>query len=86
MIVAIDGPAASGKSSTAQWVAELLDVRHVDSGAFYRAVTYLGLGSGVAPEDWTPELLLQLAGDHVVEADVACFKLQRLHMCRGTSN
>lgn len=61
IVIAIDGPAASGKSSTAQWVAEQLDVRHVDSGAFYRAVTYLGLGSDVAPEDWTPELLLQLA-------------------------
>ena len=36
LVIAIDGPAASGKSSTAQWVARRLDVRHVDSGAFYR--------------------------------------------------
>lgn len=57
-VIAIDGPAASGKSSTAQWVAERLDVRHVDSGAFYRAVTWLALQSGVAPDDWTPALLL----------------------------
>lgn len=62
LVIAIDGPAASGKSSTAQWVAERLDVRHVDSGAFYRAVTWLGLASGVAPESWTPEQLLGLAG------------------------
>ena len=37
VVVAIDGPAASGKSSTAHWVAERLGYRHVDSGALYRA-------------------------------------------------
>ncbi|HEY0972088.1 MAG TPA: (d)CMP kinase, partial [Gemmatimonadales bacterium] len=42
-IVAIDGPAASGKSSTAQWVAEKLGFRHVDSGALYRAATLAAL-------------------------------------------
>ncbi len=62
LVIAIDGPAASGKSSTAQWVAQRLDVRHVDSGAFYRAVTWLGLSSGTEPEAWTPALLLALAG------------------------
>jgi 3-phosphoshikimate 1-carboxyvinyltransferase len=62
LVIAIDGPAASGKSSTAQWVAQRLDVRHVDSGAFYRAVTWLGLASDVAPEAWTAEQLLALAG------------------------
>ena len=39
MVIAIDGPAASGKSSTAQWVAQRLGFRHVDSGALYRAAT-----------------------------------------------
>jgi 3-phosphoshikimate 1-carboxyvinyltransferase len=58
LVIAIDGPAASGKSSTAQWVAQQLDVRHVDSGAFYRAATWLALQSGVEPEEWTPELVL----------------------------
>jgi cytidylate kinase len=38
-IVAIDGPAASGKSSTAQAVAAGLGFRHLDSGALYRGVT-----------------------------------------------
>lgn len=61
LVIAIDGPAASGKSSTAQWVAELLDVRHVDSGAFYRAVTYLAVESGAPPETWTPETVLAQA-------------------------
>jgi len=73
MVVAIDGPAASGKSSTAQWVAEKLGVRHVDSGAFYRAVTALGIRSGVFPERWTAPHLLSLAGEvqlHLAERSV----------------
>ena len=44
MVVAIDGPAASGKSSTARWVAERLGFRHVDSGALYREETARRLG------------------------------------------
>jgi cytidylate kinase len=43
-IVAIDGPAASGKSSTARAVAESLGFAHLDSGALYRGVTYVTLG------------------------------------------
>jgi cytidylate kinase len=39
VIVAIDGPAAAGKSSTARWVAERLGFCHIDSGALYRAAT-----------------------------------------------
>ena len=39
VIVAIDGPAAAGKSSTARWVAERLGFYHIDSGALYRAAT-----------------------------------------------
>jgi 3-phosphoshikimate 1-carboxyvinyltransferase len=58
LVIAIDGPAASGKSSTAQWVAERLGVRHVDSGAFYRAMTYLALQSGVAPDVWQSDEVL----------------------------
>jgi len=39
MIIAIDGPAASGKSSTAHGVARKLNFRHIDTGAMYRAIT-----------------------------------------------
>ncbi|MGH7620714.1 MAG: (d)CMP kinase, partial [Gemmatimonadaceae bacterium] len=35
IVIAIDGPAASGKSSTAQWVARKLAIVHVDSGSLY---------------------------------------------------
>ncbi len=61
LVIAIDGPAASGKSSTSQWVAQLLGVRHVDSGAFYRALAYLGLQSGFSADAWTAERLLGVA-------------------------
>lgn len=46
LVVAIDGPAASGKSSTAQWVAQRLGFRHVDSGALYRAATAVAIARG----------------------------------------
>ena len=39
MIIAIDGPAATGKSSTAKAVAEKLGFMYLDTGAMYRAVT-----------------------------------------------
>jgi cytidylate kinase len=52
MIIAIDGPAASGKSSTARAVAQELGLKHLDSGAFYRAVTHAALHSGVPVADW----------------------------------
>jgi cytidylate kinase len=44
IVIAIDGPAASGKSSTAAWVARELGYRHLDSGALYRAETGRRLG------------------------------------------
>lgn len=47
-VVAIDGPAASGKSSTAAEVARRLGYLHVDSGALYRAVTCVALDLGGA--------------------------------------
>ena len=40
MIVAIDGPAASGKSTAAIGVAKALNITHLDTGAMYRAITF----------------------------------------------
>ena len=57
-VIAIDGPAASGKSSTAQWVAERLAFRHVDSGSLYRGVTAAMLRSAVDPAEWLPEAVV----------------------------
>jgi cytidylate kinase len=52
IIIAIDGPAGSGKSSTAKAVAAELGYRHLDSGAFYRAITLAALQSGIDPARW----------------------------------
>ena len=51
MIIAIDGPSASGKSTTAKGIAEKLEIMHLDTGAMYRAVT-LGLkNAGITHDD-----------------------------------
>jgi cytidylate kinase len=52
IVVAIDGPAGSGKSSTARAAARELGYRHLDSGAFYRALTLAALRAGIPPERW----------------------------------
>jgi CMP/dCMP kinase len=52
IIIALDGPAGSGKSSTARAVAAQLGYRHLDSGAFYRAITFAALRAGLQPDTW----------------------------------
>ncbi|MFQ5510339.1 MAG: (d)CMP kinase [Candidatus Krumholzibacteriia bacterium] len=47
MVIAIDGPSASGKTTTARGVARRLGLRHVDTGAMYRAITLKAMGEGV---------------------------------------
>lgn len=51
MIVAIDGPAGAGKSTVARALAARLGFRYVDTGAMYRAVTWLALERGVDLDD-----------------------------------
>lgn len=51
MIIAIDGPAGSGKSSTAKEVAKRLHFLHLDTGAMYRAVTLKALRSKIDYSD-----------------------------------
>ncbi|MEZ5065131.1 MAG: (d)CMP kinase [bacterium] len=50
-VVAIDGPAASGKSTTARRVAERLGFVYLDTGAMYRAITWKALSHGVDIDD-----------------------------------
>ncbi len=59
LIIAIDGPAASGKTTVARRVADLLGYTYLDSGAMYRAVAWKALRDGV-PLD-SPGRLEQLA-------------------------
>ncbi len=47
IVIAIDGPAASGKSTTARMVAERLGYLHIDTGAMYRAITLRVLEEGI---------------------------------------
>jgi cytidylate kinase len=51
VVVAIDGPAGSGKSTVARRVAELAGLRYLDTGATYRALTLALLRRGVPPGD-----------------------------------
>ena len=60
MIITIDGPAASGKSSVAKLLAERLKIAFVSSGQLYRAVTYLVLESSTPFDE--QEILAMLGG------------------------
>lgn len=51
IVIAIDGPAASGKSTTARLVAEKLGYLHLDTGAMYRAITLRALREKVPLQD-----------------------------------
>ena len=73
-VIAIDGPAASGKSSTAAAVARALGWAHLDSGALYRAITLAvldNIGEGETDretrkgnrETWSPQRIVALAED-----------------------
>lgn len=55
-VIAIDGPAGSGKSTVAKGVAQRLGVLYLDSGAVYRAVTLLVLRKKLVPEELNGEL------------------------------
>ena len=51
IVIAIDGPAASGKSSVARALARRLRYRYENTGAMYRAVTWLAVSRGIPPAD-----------------------------------
>lgn len=50
IIIAIDGPAGAGKSTTAKLLAEKLNYKYIDTGAMYRAVTLYALRNSIEPE------------------------------------
>ncbi len=51
LILAVDGPSGTGKSSTCRAVAKQLDAKYVDTGAMYRVATLAVLRAGVDPDD-----------------------------------
>ena len=54
LVVAVDGPSGSGKSSVSREVARRLGLRYLDTGAMYRALTWWVLAHGVDPADQPP--------------------------------
>jgi cytidylate kinase len=74
-VIAIDGPAGSGKSTVARTLATRLDLPYLDTGAMYRGVTFAALRRGVDPEDTEPvahvavECELELTEDGTVMVD-----------------
>ena len=69
MIVAIDGPAGAGKSTVARRLADRLGFRYLDTGAMYRAVTWLAMQRSFDLSDGTK--LGHLAAENPVEFDDA---------------
>ena len=65
MIIAVDGPSGSGKSSTARGVATRLGLRYLDTGATYRAVTWSAVEHGLDLDDTAA--VAQRARDLVLE-------------------
>jgi cytidylate kinase len=67
MIVAIDGPAGAGKSTVASRLAERLGFRYLDTGAMYRALTWLAMQEGIPLAEG--DKLGELAREHQVDLD-----------------
>ena len=67
MIIAIDGPAGAGKSTVARMLAARLGYRYLDTGAMYRALTWLALERGVELDD--AGAVADLARTHEVTID-----------------
>ena len=71
-VIAIDGPAGSGKSTVARALASRLGLEYLDTGAMYRAVTFAALRRGVDPAEqdqvarMVPDLELEVGPDRVI--------------------
>ena len=74
-VVAIDGPAGSGKSTVGRRLALALGLEYLDTGAMYRSVTFAALAHGIDPEDedkvasLAREVTIDLQDDGVVVVD-----------------
>ncbi len=69
MIIAIDGPAGSGKSTVAKFIAKRLNYRYIDTGAMYRAVAWsakkkdIDLSDENAVGQWAAQLKIEFVAD-----------------------
>jgi cytidylate kinase len=68
-VVAIDGPAGSGKSTVARAVAERVGLPYLDTGAMYRSVAFASLRAAVDPEDAEPVARIAREFDLTMDPD-----------------
>ncbi len=66
-VIAIDGPAGSGKSTVGRALAERLDLTYLDTGAMYRAVAFAAIRQGLDPSDEEPVVAISKALDIKVD-------------------
>jgi cytidylate kinase len=71
MIIAIDGPAASGKGTIAKQVARVYGLHHLDTGLIYRAVAKAVLDSGHSPDDAARAIEVAIRLDPTKFEDIA---------------
>ena len=69
IIITIDGPSGTGKSTTARILAEKLNYLYIDSGAMYRAITYDLLKNNIKPTDLKSIVELTKAADMKFEGE-----------------
>lgn len=72
LVIAIDGPSGSGKSSTARGVAERLGLAFLDTGAMYRAITWLALQEGLDLDDQAAVADLLAHASMEIDQDPRC--------------
>jgi len=90
-VIAIDGPAGSGKSTVARAVAERLGLPYLDTGAMYRAVAFEAMRRGIDPEDPAPvgelarNMTLEIGEQVVVDGVDATIEIRSPEVTRAVS-
>jgi cytidylate kinase len=90
-VIAIDGPAGSGKSTVARAVAARLGMPYLDTGAMYRAVAFTAMRRGVDPEDaadvakLTTDLALEVSDRVLVDGVDATIEVRSPEVTRAVS-
>jgi cytidylate kinase len=90
-VIAIDGPAGSGKSTVARAVADRLGLAYLDTGAMYRAVAFAALRRGIDPEETEPvarmarQLDIDVSGVVTVDGVDASIEIRGPEVTRAVS-
>jgi CMP/dCMP kinase len=90
-VIAIDGPAGSGKSTVARAVADRLAMDYLDTGAMYRAVAFAAIRRGIDPADAEPvsrlarDLELEVADKVMVDGVDATIEIRSPEVTRAVS-